>query len=393
VLGAGVSGATAARELAAKGAEVTVFECGRGVGGRASTRRTRDGFSFDHGAQYISAAKSNEFATALQDWLAAGCVQDWSGRFASVSAAGELIAEAQRAHYVGVPSMNAISKHQLDHSNIETVLQTRAVARRDGATGQWLLSAHEDGRALGTFDYLVGSDRLSATNDRADLRDAPVPGYKALAADVDSIPSLVLMVAFESVLEGMPADGISFNEGGFGSVAWAARDTSKPGRARDDGKECWVVMSSPEAARSIIASVEAAVAREKEEKEKKDGCAEVESFEDVRERVRRATHDTLLADFLAVVGKLSPSNTVVPAAAVSIGHRWGAAFPSPACPTNGAAEQAQEWYSDLGENRFAACGDYFIGNYPGRVEGAYLSGLAAAAAVWKYHVQSTATSA
>lgn len=48
VIGAGLAGLTAARELA--GHEVVVFEKSRGPGGRTATRRGPDGMRFDHGA-------------------------------------------------------------------------------------------------------------------------------------------------------------------------------------------------------------------------------------------------------------------------------------------------------------------------------------------------------
>jgi len=52
IVGAGASGLTAGRWLAAHGHEVTVYEKSRGYGGRAATRRTHD-CVFDHGAQYL----------------------------------------------------------------------------------------------------------------------------------------------------------------------------------------------------------------------------------------------------------------------------------------------------------------------------------------------------
>lgn len=52
ILGAGSSGLAAAHVLQDAGYRVTLFEKSRGVGGRAATRR-RDGFIYDHGAQYI----------------------------------------------------------------------------------------------------------------------------------------------------------------------------------------------------------------------------------------------------------------------------------------------------------------------------------------------------
>ena len=52
IIGAGCSGLAAAHILRDTGYEVTLYEASGEVGGRASTR-ARDGFIYDHGAQYI----------------------------------------------------------------------------------------------------------------------------------------------------------------------------------------------------------------------------------------------------------------------------------------------------------------------------------------------------
>ena len=52
IIGAGISGLAAAHILIDAGHTVTLFEKDTGVGGRAATRK-RDGFTYDHGAQYI----------------------------------------------------------------------------------------------------------------------------------------------------------------------------------------------------------------------------------------------------------------------------------------------------------------------------------------------------
>jgi deoxyribodipyrimidine photolyase len=64
VIGAGISGLFAARTLQDHGMKVTVFEKGRGVGGRMSTRRIGEKNSnatFDHGAQYFTARDRRRF--------------------------------------------------------------------------------------------------------------------------------------------------------------------------------------------------------------------------------------------------------------------------------------------------------------------------------------------
>ena len=56
IIGAGVAGLAAARLLRQRRPDlaITIYEKSRGLGGRAATRR-RDGYIFDHGAQYIKA--------------------------------------------------------------------------------------------------------------------------------------------------------------------------------------------------------------------------------------------------------------------------------------------------------------------------------------------------
>jgi len=366
VLGSGVAGSTAARLLADAGVRVTVFECGRGLGGRTSTRTSREGgrYVFDHGAQYISGPKTEPFGKALADWRTAGFVREWDGRFADAVAgpapggAAFVPVSPEKSHLVGYPAMNSISRNLLHHKNIRVKLQTRACASLDGE-GRWALTSHGDRKALGAFDWLVGSDRLSGTNNRADLRDAPLSSFKSHVESIISVPTLVLMVVFASSLP-LPLDGIRFDEksGEFGSLGWAARDTSKPGRERDDGRECWVIQSGPQAAKEIIESV--------------DGT----SFEDAREQVRERAKELLLVDFLAALPKLVGDDLELPEVVSAVGHRWSAAFP--VVPPSADTER-EEHVSDF-EKKFVACGDY-VGDLHGRIEGAYLSGRAAAGTI------------
>lgn len=58
IVGAGVAGLAAARDLVVAGAGVTVFEKSRGFGGRCATRR-RDGFIWDTGATSIAPRRTS----------------------------------------------------------------------------------------------------------------------------------------------------------------------------------------------------------------------------------------------------------------------------------------------------------------------------------------------
>ena len=350
--------------------KVSVFECGFGVGGRTSTRMTRDEhkFAFDHGAQYIGTPKTEAFRRALGEWDSAGFVKEWTGRVADVAASSTNDdAKAYSLHqdddakkrYVGFPRMNSICQNLLDHDNIDIVLQTRACATFNDKDKQWTLASHGDRKELGQFDWLIGGDRLSATNNRADLRNTPLGSFKEEVKQIESIPILVLMVAFESPLQ-LPYDGITFDDisGEFGSMGWIARDTSKPGRERGDGRECWVVQSGHEAAKQVL-----------------EMTTDEPDFEKRRELVREKAKELLMNDFLRAIKKLlGDDNASIPPIVSSVGHRWSAAFPSPP-----KSSQEMDCFLDI-ENKFIGTGDY-LGKLAGRVEGAYISGSTAASAL------------
>jgi renalase len=79
VVGAGLSGLTAARELTADGHDVTVFDKGRSPGGRLATRRIGDA-TFDHGAQFFT-VRGDALAAQVADWRSRGLVDVWCDGF------------------------------------------------------------------------------------------------------------------------------------------------------------------------------------------------------------------------------------------------------------------------------------------------------------------------
>lgn len=81
LIGAGLSGLAAARELKRSGHQAIVVDKGRGVGGRMATRREGDA-TFDHGAQFFT-ARSAEFQKEVQDWQSAGVAEKWFNGFPS----------------------------------------------------------------------------------------------------------------------------------------------------------------------------------------------------------------------------------------------------------------------------------------------------------------------
>lgn len=79
IVGAGVSGLAAADRLAAAGWHVQIIEKSRGVSGRVSTRRWDD-LRVDHGAQFFT-VRTRDFETRVGQWLDAGVCFRWSKGF------------------------------------------------------------------------------------------------------------------------------------------------------------------------------------------------------------------------------------------------------------------------------------------------------------------------
>lgn len=100
VVGAGMAGLIAARELVRAGGSVTVLDKGRGVGGRLASRRI-DGATFDHGAQGFTTGDSHHAAVALRERLY-GAIAEWNPT---------PTARSGPHHWRGVPSMSGVAKH------------------------------------------------------------------------------------------------------------------------------------------------------------------------------------------------------------------------------------------------------------------------------------------
>lgn len=86
VIGAGISGITAARELVAAGHHVVVRDTGRRPGGRMALRRY-DERVVDIGASYLTAT-GEDFATVVADWQSRGLIRPWTDTFATWSPEG-----------------------------------------------------------------------------------------------------------------------------------------------------------------------------------------------------------------------------------------------------------------------------------------------------------------
>lgn len=190
VIGAGMSGLTAAGVLQGSGHQVLVVDKGRGVGGRMATRRI-DEAVFDHGAQFLT-ARSDWFSEIVQRWLADGIVAPWFGGTVTDS----------HHRYRGATSMNAIAKHLAMGLDVRTSTTVTSIRR---ANTHW--------------DVMVDSTETLSCD--ACIITAPIPQALALvehpendlfSGDVDRLldisydPCFAVMATLDGP-SGLPHDG------------------------------------------------------------------------------------------------------------------------------------------------------------------------------------------
>ena len=225
VIGAGLSGLTAARILKDHGHDVRVYEKSRGAGGRMATRR-EDRLRFDHGAQYFT-IRDDRFRLYAESWREDGLVEKWKGTIASISRPAEIVIKPPTTdRYVGVPGMNAIARHLA--AAVDPVYRT-LVCSVDYRGGQWYLTG-KNKIVIGSSDILiVTAPAPQAANLLSEQTDL-VPRLQA----VRMLPCWAVMAAFESPLD-TGFDGAFFRND---IISWAARNNSKPGRAET---ESWII--------------------------------------------------------------------------------------------------------------------------------------------------------
>lgn len=122
VIGAGLSGLVAARELQAAGLRVTVVDKGRSVGGRLATRRVGDA-RLDHGAQFFT-VRGDDFRAVVDQAIAAGVVHEWCAGFADPPDG--------YPRFTGSTGMNALAKWLADGLDVTTGVQVSSLSAAAG---------------------------------------------------------------------------------------------------------------------------------------------------------------------------------------------------------------------------------------------------------------------
>lgn len=149
ILGCGIAGLSAARELRRAGVDVTLFDKSRGVGGRMSTRYA-GAWEFDHGAQFFTIQDSG-FRAEIESAMKAGVVATWSSN-ALYLKTGELSADRGRDRYVGYPRMNSLPKYWAQGLDIQLGQRVTALVKTD----TWELMFEDGSKSIG-FDGVIST--------------------------------------------------------------------------------------------------------------------------------------------------------------------------------------------------------------------------------------------
>lgn len=143
IVGAGITGLSAARTLQAKGYHIALLDKGRGIGGRTATRRLEHEAvgtgHFDYGAQYVPVFDP-VFKAAVNEWQAAGIVTPWDIRGTSHDA----------DYYRGTQSMRSIAKYLGRDMEVH---QQAKVTHINWENGQW--SAMAEDKTFAGYRHLI----------------------------------------------------------------------------------------------------------------------------------------------------------------------------------------------------------------------------------------------
>ena len=196
VIGAGVSGCALAAQLGLLGhpGPISLWETGRGPGGRASTRRSRQdaGLRIDHGAPLFNITGATD-PQLLQPLLTGGWIEPWPGVIAQLQGEstlrlGPVDAMGLGSLYRGLGGMDHLCRGLLslagDGYGAHYGTLVRFLARQDGL---WHLYG-QDRQLLAQAEWLVLSSTLLA-HPRSRMifgwHDVPLKEAAAAAAEPD----------------------------------------------------------------------------------------------------------------------------------------------------------------------------------------------------------------
>ena len=198
IVGAGLAGLMAGRELAEQGKRVLVLDKGRSVGGRMATRRIGGGVA-DHGAQFFT-VRDEEFGALVERWIAEGIVYEWSRGWSRSSLAES--AGDGHPRYAVHRGMNALAKHLATKLDVHTGVKLVAVQKIEGG---WQVEDENGGKQQAKAILLTPP--VPQSLDLLDDGNVKLGARERAALDaIDYDPCLVGMFVLDRAIH-LPAPG------------------------------------------------------------------------------------------------------------------------------------------------------------------------------------------
>lgn len=215
IVGAGISGLLAARRLQAEGLRAVVFDKSRGVGGRMATRRSGESV-FDHGAQYFT-ARNPDFRRLVEDWHQRGLLKHWSNGFV---VAGSGFKQDGEARWTGVNGMTTVAKHLAVTLDVRKNSHVRSVVWNEQ---QWSLRFEDDSKV--TAPALLLTAPIPQSLGMIDAGDVELPfiARKQLES-IEYAPCIAVMVKLAGPSQ-VPTPGGLWTSGE--PIAWISDNSQK----------------------------------------------------------------------------------------------------------------------------------------------------------------------
>lgn len=226
VIGAGLSGLTAASALQKKGVKVACVDKARGSGGRMSSKRvetgkTGDMLSFDLGCPYFD-AKTSIFQNQLNEWERDGVVAAW----------GET--ETGQTLYVATPRSSSLTRYLSESLEMHFATRVTRLERIDGSWQAWV----GEGEQQVPFARCNSVVFAIPPQQAADLL-APSHPFKAHLSQHILLPQWVLMVNVKGHLN-LTGERYYFADS---IISRLVLDNSKPQRNESSDHQCWVILA------------------------------------------------------------------------------------------------------------------------------------------------------
>lgn len=235
IIGAGLSGLSAANALHATGFPVQLFDKSRGSGGRMSSKRSGFG-DLDLGAQYFT-ARDAAFVQAVSHWQQQGWVERWSPQIYQYRAGQLSPSPDDQPRWVGTPRMSALTRGLLGDLPARFDCRICEVFRGDQ---HWQLLDAE-GNLHGPFSHVL----VATPAAQASPLLAAAPALAAQAASTAMEPVWAVALGYNDPLPtALEACFVQDSP-----LAWIARNTSKPGRSAPDS---WVLHASSPWTRELL---------------------------------------------------------------------------------------------------------------------------------------------